>query len=146
MADVGGDGYRGNDMTRNPFTNNPFFLGFEDLERLIDRAGNDGYPPYNIEERGENAYRVTLAVAGFAMADLEITLADHRLVVRGAQENTDERVYLHRGIAGRSFERSFALAKGVDVSGALLANGLLHIDLVRAVPEDVVQSVTIEVR
>jgi len=134
-------------MTRNPFTGNPLLLGFEEIERLIDGASKGaGYPPYNIEENGPEAWRVTLAVAGFGPQALSVTVEGQRLVVRGMQPSEDERAYLHRGIAARGFERSFALAKGVDVSGASLLDGLLHIDLARTTPEDPVQRVDIEVR
>lgn len=134
-------------MTRVSLTSHPFLLGFEDLDRLVERtakSGGDGYPPYNIEQRGEHAYRITLAVAGFAESDLSITLEDGHLVVRGKQvEDSSDRVYLHRGIAARQFQRSFVLADRVEVSEAALANGLLHIDLVRQVPDAVVQEIKI---
>ena len=129
------------------FASHPFLLGFEQLDRLVERtqkAGSDGYPPYNIEQQGENAYRITLAVAGFAEEDLAITVEDRQLVIRGRQESDDEgRVFLHRGIAARQFQRSFVLADGVEVAGANLENGLLHVDLERAEPEAVVQKVAI---
>ena len=120
---------------------------FEQLDRLVERtakSGNDGYPPYNIEQRSEGAYRITLAVAGFAEADLSITLESNQLVVRGRQaEEARRRVFLHRGIAARQFQRSFVLADGVEVSGADLEHGLLHIDLRRAQPETVVRAIPI---
>jgi len=122
-------------------------LGFEQLERLVERTaktGNDGYPPYNIEQASENSYRITLAVAGFAMADLSITVEDNALVIRGRQvDDAEGRVFLHRGIAARQFQRSFVLADGVDVGEAIMENGLLHVDLNRSVPERVVQTVII---
>ena len=134
-------------MTRVSFASHPFLLGFEQLDRLVERtqkAGSDGYPPYNIEQQGENAYRITLAVAGFAEEDLAITVEDRQLVIRGRQESDDEgRVFLHRGIAARQFQRSFVLADGVEVAGADLENGLLHVDLERAEPEAVIQKVAI---
>ena len=134
-------------MTKLTLGSHPFLLGFDQLERLVERtakSGNDGYPPYNIEQRGEHAYRITLAVAGFAEDDLAITVEDKQLVVRGRQsENADERVFLHRGIAARQFHRSFVLADGVDVAGAALEHGLLHIDLRRAVPDSVVHTIKI---
>ncbi len=137
-------------MTRNPFANNPFLLGFEEVERLIDRAaksGNDGYPPYNIEEHAENAYRITLAVAGFSEGDLSVSVEDRQLIIRGQQQDTNEdRVFLHRGIATRQFQRSFILAEGVDISGARMENGLLHIDLTRIEPEQVVRKIKITTR
>jgi HSP20 family molecular chaperone IbpA len=108
------------------------------------KAGNEGYPPYNIEQRGENRYRITLAVAGFSEADLVITVEDRQLVVRGRQRDEGEgRIYLHRGIAARQFQRSFVLADGVEVSGATIENGLLHVDLERAQPDTVVQTIQI---
>ncbi|NNU79535.1 Hsp20 family protein [Halovulum dunhuangense] len=134
-------------MTKANFAAHPYLLGFEQLERLMERtakSGNEGYPPYNIESRGEGAYRITLAVAGFREQDLSITLENAQLVIRGRQEDdTEGRVFLHRGIAARQFQRSFVLADGVEVSGALLENGLLHIDLQRQQPETVVQTIRI---
>ena len=134
-------------MSRVTFASHPFLLGFEELDRLVERtakAANDGYPPYNIEQRGETAYRITLAVAGFAEDDLQITLEDHQLVIRGRQtDEGDERVFLHRGIAARQFQKSFVLAEGVEVEGATLESGLLHLDLRRAEPESVVQTISI---
>ena len=109
-------------MSRISFTSHPFLLGFEQLDQLVERtakSGSDGYPPYNIEQRGEDAYRITLAVAGFAEADLAITLEDGQLIVRGRQaEEDDGRVFLHRGIAARQFQRSFVLAERVEVAEA----------------------------
>lgn len=125
-------------MTRRPLGSHPFALGFEELEDLVERTarGQDGYPPFNIEVRGPDAYRITLAVAGFAEADLSITVEDRHLVVRGRQaEPGEERVFLHRGIAARQFERSFILAERVEVGSAALDRGLLHIDLTRERPE-----------
>ncbi len=134
-------------MTKLSFGAHPFLLGFDQLERLVERtakAGNEGYPPFNIEQSGENAYRITLAVAGFREEDLAITVEDRQLLVRGRQGEEDAgRIYLHRGIAARAFQRSFVLAEGVEVAGAALENGLLHIDLKRAVPEPVVQTIRI---
>lgn len=125
----------------------PHMLGFEQLERLLERSaksGNEGYPPYNIEQTSEFSYRITLAVAGFAEADLTITIEDRQLVIRGRQSDDEhERVFLHRGIAGRQFQRMFVLADGVDVGEAIMENGLLHIDLTRAKPETVVQTINI---
>jgi HSP20 family molecular chaperone IbpA len=137
-------------MTKLTLGSHPFLLGFDQLERLVERtakSGNDGYPPYNIEQRGENAYRITLAVAGFAEGDLSITVEDKQLVVRGKQSEDDgERVFLHRGIAARQFQRSFVMADGVEVAGASMEHGLLHIDLRRAVPDSVVQTIKINDR
>ena len=134
-------------MTKLALGTHPFLLGFEQLERLVERTaktGNDGYPPYNIEQSNENSYRITLAVAGFSEADLSITVEDSTLVIRGRQsDDTEGRVFLHRGIAARQFQRSFVLADGVDVGAATMENGLLHVDLNRRVPEKVVQTITI---
>lgn len=135
-------------MTKLTLASHPYLLGFDQLERLVERTaktGNEGYPPYNIEQRGDNAYRITLAVAGFAEDDLSITVEDRQLVIRGKQAPTDEtRMFLHRGIATRQFQRSFVLADGVDVAGAAMELGLLHVDLTRAVPDSVVQTIKIE--
>lgn len=134
-------------MTKLNFGSHPFLLGFEQLEQLVERtarAGNEGYPPFNIEQRGTAAYRITLAVAGFCEADLSITVEDRQLVIRGRQADAAvERVFLHRGIAARQFQRSFVLAEAVEVAGATIENGLLHIDLCRALPETVVQTIRI---
>lgn len=125
----------------------PHLLGFEQLERLLERsakAGNEGYPPYNIEQTSDLSYRITLAVAGFAEEDLSITIEDRQLVIRGRQRDDSEgRVFLHRGIAARQFQRMFVLADGVEVGEATMENGLLHVDLTRAVPETVVQTINI---
>ena len=134
-------------MTKVTFASHPYLLGFEQLDRLVERtakAGNDGYPPYNIEQRGEASYRITLAVAGFSEADLSITLENNQLVIRGQQADDGAgRLFLHRGIAARQFQRSFVLADGVEVTGATLENGLLHVDLDRDDPEPVVRSIAI---
>ena len=134
-------------MTKLSFGAHPYLLGFDQLERLVERtvkSGSDGYPPYNIEQSGADAFRITLAVAGFSDADLSITMEDRALVVRGRQADEGaERIFLHRGIAARAFQRSFVLAEGVEVAGAGLENGLLHIDLKRAAPEPVVQTIPI---
>lgn len=134
-------------MTKLTLSTYPFLLGFDQLERLVERtakSGNEGYPPFNIEQSSEHGFRITLAVAGFREADLSITVEDRQLVVRGRQGEDDTgRVYLHRGIASRAFQRSFVLADGVEVAGASMENGLLHIDLKRAVPETVVQTIRI---
>ena len=135
-------------MTKLTLGSHPFLLGFDQLERLVERtakSGNEGYPPYNIEQRGENAYRITLAVAGFAEEDLSITVEDRQLVIRGKQaDDSQDRVFLHRGIAARQFQRSFVMADGVEVAGAAMEHGLLHIDLKRAVPDSVVQTIKID--
>ncbi|MDR9394237.1 MAG: Hsp20 family protein [Roseovarius sp.] len=134
-------------MTKLSLGSHPYMLGFEQLERLLERSaksGNEGYPPFNIEQTSENSYRITLAVAGFSEADLSITLEDRQLVIRGRQgDDGDDRVYLHRGIAARQFQRSFVLADGVEVGEAVMENGLLHVDLTRAQPENVVQTIKI---
>ena len=134
-------------MTKLALGTHPFLLGFEQLERLVERtakSGNDGYPPYNIEQTSENSYRITLAVAGFAEGDLAITVEDNSLVIRGRQNDDEEgRIFLHRGIAARQFQRSFVLADGVDVGEALMENGLLHVDLTRAISDRVVQTINI---
>ncbi|WP_164658300.1 Hsp20 family protein [Tropicibacter sp. Alg240-R139] len=126
----------------------PHMLGFEQLERLLERSaksGNEGYPPYNIEQTSDFSYRITLAVAGFAEEDLSITIEDRQLVIRGRQNDDSEgRVFLHRGIAARQFQRMFVLADGVEVGEAVMENGLLHVDLTRARPETVVQKINIK--
>ncbi len=134
-------------MSRMSLFNSPLLLGFDHFERALDRVSkvsSDGYPPYNIEQLSENALRITLAIAGFAMSELAITVEDNQLVVRGKQADDGERVYLHRGIAARQFQRSFVLAEGIDVKEASLDNGLLHIDLVRPPVESRVRSVEIK--
>ena len=135
-------------MTKLAVGTHPFLLGFEQLERLVERtakSGNEGDPPYNIEQTSENSYRITLAVAGFAESDMAITVEDSALVIRGRQsDDGDGRVFLHRGIAARQFQRSFVLADGVDVGEAIMENGLLHVDLTRAVPERIVQTISIK--
>ena len=134
-------------MTKFTLGSHPFLLGFEQLERLVERTAktaSDGYPPFNIEAKSENSYRVTLAVAGFGEDDLTITVEDRQLVVRGHQaDDSGDKVFLHRGIAARQFQRSFVLAEGVEVGAAGLENGLLHIDLTRAEPEQVMQTIKI---
>lgn len=134
-------------MTKLSFGAHPFLLGFEQLERLVERtakSGGEGYPPYNIEAVTEHAYRITLAVAGFRDEDLAITVEDKQLVIRGRQaDDTGERVFLHRGIASRAFQRSFVLADGVEVAGASMEHGLLNIDLRRHVADSVVQTIRI---
>ena len=135
-------------MTKLSLGAHPYLLGFEQLERLMERTAkseNNGYPPFNIEQNGSNAYRITLAVAGFAEGDLSITVEDRQLMIRGRQADEDDgQVYLHRGIAARQFQRSFVLADGVEVSGAAMENGLLHVDLSRAEPEKTVQTIKIQ--
>ncbi|WP_395006234.1 Hsp20 family protein [Cypionkella sp.] len=134
-------------MTKLTFGAHPFLLGFEQLERLVERTAktaSEGYPPFNIEATSDHTYRITLAVAGFRDEDLSITVEDRQLVVRGRQsEDISDRVFLHRGIAARAFQRSFVLADGVEVAGADLDHGLLHIDLRRSVPDTIVQTIQI---
>jgi len=135
-------------MTKLTLGSHPFLLGFEQLERLVERtakSGNEGYPPFNIEQTSERGYRITLAVAGFREEDLSITVEDRQLVIRGRQrDDGEDRVFLHRGIAARQFQRAFVLADGVDVAGAEMENGLLHVDLERALPDAVVQRIEIK--
>ncbi|RYH01440.1 Hsp20 family protein [Salipiger sp. IMCC34102] len=134
-------------MTKMALGTHPFLLGFDGLERLVERTaktGTDGYPPYNIEQTSKGSYRVTLAVAGFGAPDLSITVEDSTLTVRGRlPTDTPEREYLHRGIAGRPFQRAFVLADGVEVGKASMENGLLHIDLNRRPAERVVKNIEI---
>ena len=133
-------------MSSRLFTS-PLFLGFDHLEQMLERAaksGADGYPPYNIEQTSASGLRITLAVAGFSREDLQITKENNQLVIRGRQaEETEGRVFLHRGIAARQFQRSFVLAEGIEVEGASLDNGLLHIDLARPQPEARVRTIEI---
>ena len=134
-------------MARLSLSTSPLLLGFDHFARAIARVSkvsSDGYPPYNIEQVGENSLRITLAVAGFAMSDLKLTVEDNQLVVRGKQTDDDNRVYLHRGIAARQFQRSFVLAEGIEVRGAWLDNGLLHIDLMRPSVETRVRTIEIK--
>tara|TARA_R110002074_G_scaffold73425_6_gene168601 strand:- start:1451 stop:1864 length:414 start_codon:yes stop_codon:yes gene_type:complete len=135
-------------MTKLTLASYPHMLGFEQLERVLERTakgGNEGYPPFNIEQTSDFSYRITLAVAGFAEHDLSITVEDRQLVIRGRQtDDSENRVFLHRGIAARQFQRSFVLADGVEVGEAQMENGLLHVDLTRAKPETVVQTIKIK--
>ncbi len=135
-------------MGKSSFANHPFLLGFEQLDRLAERAAkNDGYPPYNIEQTGERSFCITLAVAGFGDDDLSITLTNGELVIKGAQpDDCNERTYLHRGIAARQFQRVFTLAVGVEVRQAYLEIGLLHVELQRATPEPQVHKIKINAR
>jgi HSP20 family molecular chaperone IbpA len=132
--------------TTRMFTS-PLFLGFDHLEQMIERASktaSDGYPPYNIEQTSQTGLRISLAVAGFTMDDLQITQEDNQLVIRGRQsDDTQGRVFIHRGIAARQFQRAFVMAEGIEVKGAWLDNGLLHIDLARPQPEVRVKTIPI---
>ena len=134
--------------TRLSLFDSPMFLGFDDFERTIDRLkkSSDGYPPYNIEQVSEHNLRITLAVAGFTMDDLDIELEHNQLTVRGKQTDdaSEERIFLHRGIAARQFQRGFVLADGIEVTGASLDNGLLHIDMNRVIPEPQIQKIEIK--
>ncbi len=131
--------------------NSPFLLGFDEIERALDRVSrtaSDGYPPYNIERLPKTAneperLRITLAVAGFTRDQLEVSLEENQLVIRGRQTEERERHFLHRGIAARQFQRAFLLAEGMRVCGAELVNGLLSVDLVRPEPERVIQKIDI---
>ena len=138
-------------MVRVTALTSPLLLGFDDLERALDKVsktGADGYPPYNIERivcdggRPERL-RITLAVAGFTRDELDVTVEESQLVIRGRQSDEETRHYLHRGIAARQFQRTFVLADGMEVMGADLKNGLLSIDLVRPEPERIVKTIAI---
>jgi HSP20 family molecular chaperone IbpA len=126
--------------------NSPLLLGFDQLERTLDRLAKnaEGYPPYNIERIGENGLRITLAVAGFTSDGLTIELVENQLTVRGKQADDSDRIYLHRGIAARQFQKAFMLADGIEVVGARLDNGLLSIDLVRPVVEPRIRTIRID--
>ncbi|MFV3129963.1 Hsp20 family protein [Niveispirillum sp. KHB5.9] len=138
---------RGSDVTtRLSLFNSPFLLGFDQFERTLDRIAknaNEGYPPYNIEQTGPDGLRITLAVAGFTSEDLAVQMEDNQLVIRGKQADDKNRIYLHRGIAARQFQRSFVLAEGIEVVGCNLDNGLLHVDLRRPIPEPKVRTIKI---
>jgi HSP20 family molecular chaperone IbpA len=124
----------------------PFFLGFDHFEREFDRlkkSSGDAYPPYNVEQRGESGLRITLAVAGFGADDLEIEVENNQLTIRGRQKDDGSRVYLHRGIAARQFQRSFVLADGIIIEGATLDNGLLHVEMQRIQPESTARKIAI---
>lgn len=136
-------------MTRIDAFDSPLLLGFDHLERMLDRAAKtsaEGYPPYNIEQISENMLRITLAVAGFTADELQVTLEDNQLIVRGRRNGADDegRVFIHRGIAARQFQRAFVLAEGIEVTGAHSDNGLLHVDLERPVIEPEVKTISIK--
>ena len=134
-------------MTKMTLGTHPYLLGFDRLERLVERAARNegGYPPYDIEKTSENSFRITLAVAGFAPDDLSIVIENRELVVKGGKASVDDerRAFLHRGIAARAFQRTFLLADGVEVTNAGMENGLLHIDLHRAEQKPRVQKIEI---
>ncbi len=131
--------------TRLSVLDHPFFLGFDHFERELDRLKKnaEGYPPYNVEQVGENGLRITLAVAGFAMDDLDIEVENNQLTIRGRQKEDQGRVYLHRGIAARQFQRGYVLADGIEIRGAVLDSGLLHIDMERLQPQSAVRKIPI---
>ena len=133
-------------MSRVSMFNSPLLLGFDQLERTLDRLAKnaEGYPPYNIERIGENGLRIVLAVAGFTTGDLAIELVESQLTVRGKQSEDADRIYLHRGIAARQFQRAFMLADGIEVTGARLDNGLLSIDLIRPTAEPRIRTIRID--
>jgi HSP20 family molecular chaperone IbpA len=134
-------------MNRTVYFNSPFLLGFEHLERLLERtvkSAGDGYPPYNIEQTGEDSLRIALAVAGFAREELNVTVEDRQLVIRGKQTEGTDRNFLHRGIAARQFQRAFVLAEGIEVTGAALENGLLTIELARPKADTITRTIDIK--
>jgi HSP20 family molecular chaperone IbpA len=134
-------------MRRVSIFDSPFFLGFEQFERAVDRvskAGGDGYPPYNIEQSSEDKIRITLAVAGFTREELNVTVEDRQLVIRGKQTDAGDKNFLHRGIAARQFQRAFVLAEGIEVTAASLENGLLSIDLERPKSNTIVRTIEIK--
>ncbi|HUB97206.1 MAG TPA: Hsp20 family protein [Stellaceae bacterium] len=136
-------------MPRLSLFNSPLLLGFDQFERSLDqvsKATADGYPPYNVEQTGEGRLRITLAVAGFTMDDLSVQIEGNQLIIRGRQAEEKDRVYLHRGIAARQFQRAFVLADGIEVAGASLENGLLDIDLVRRAIDGEVRKIAIRGR
>ena len=136
-------------MSRLSLFNSPFLLGFEHFEQALERiskASADGYPPYNVAQIDAQRLRITLAVAGFAATDLQVQVRDNQLVIAGKRDDSPEAVYLHRGIASRQFQRNFVLADGIEVAGATLENGLLHVDLERPLSEPQVRSIAIETR
>lgn len=137
-------------MAKLSFDAYPHMLGFEQLEQLLERtekSGNEGYPPFNIEQTSDRSFRISLAVAGFSEVDLSITLENRQLVIKGKKlQEADTQTFLHRGIATRQFQRSFVLADGVEVGEAFMENGLLHIDLVQNLPMNVIQKIEIKTK
>jgi HSP20 family molecular chaperone IbpA len=135
-------------MPRLAAFNSPLILGFDHLERLVEsvaKASTEGYPPYNVEQTGPEGLRITLAVAGFRREDMDVQIEDNQLIVRGVQPEDDgDKVFLHRGIAGRQFQRRFVLAEGIEVGSATIENGLLHIDLQRPKHESRVRTIDIQ--
>lgn len=132
--------------TRLSLFDSPMFLGFDHFEKTFDRlrkSAGEGYPPYNIEQIADNGLRITLAVAGFGMEDLDIEVENNQLTIRGKQTEEEDRVYIHRGIAARQFQRSFVLADGIEVDSASVDNGLLHIELIRVLPESTARKIQI---
>lgn len=132
-------------MPKFSFSAHPYLLGFDVLEQMLEssaKSNNDGYPPYNIEQLGENVFRISLAVAGFTLAELSVVVEGPQLVVSGAQDQTNTE-YLHQGIATRQFRRVFVLADRIEIAGSNLENGLLHIDLHRSAKENVTQNIEI---
>jgi len=133
-------------QTRISLFDSPLFLGFDQFERTLDRikkTAGESYPPYNIEQIGEDGLRISLAVAGFSASDLDIEVEHNQLTVRGKQGEDEGRIYLHRGIAARQFQRSFILADGIEILGASMDSGLLHIDMKRVVPESAARKIRI---
>ena len=135
-------------MAKLSFGAYPHMLGFEQLEQLLERtakSSNEGYPPFNVEQTSDRSFRISLATAGFSEADLSITLENRQLVIQGKKnQETGTRIFLHRGIATRQFQRSFVLADGIEVGEAFMENGLLHIDLVQNIPTNVIQKIEIK--
>ncbi len=135
-------------MSRLSGFNSPLLLGFDHFERILDRVSKgsaEGYPPYNIEQIGDTGLRISVAVAGFSMDDLSVLVEDNQLIIRGrSSEDDSAKVFLHRGIATRQFQRSFVLAEGIEIKGAALDNGLLHIELERRIPESKVRTIRID--
>ena len=135
-------------MAKLSFGAYPHMLGFEQLEQLLEKttkSSNGGYPPFNIEQTSDRSFRISLATAGFSEADLSITLENRQLVIQGKKnQESDNRIFLHRGIATRQFQRSFVLADGVEVGEAFMENGLLHIDLLQNIPTNVIQKIEIK--
>ena len=135
-------------MAKLSFGAYPHMLGFEQLEQLLEKttkSSNGGYPPFNIEQTSDRSFRISLATAGFSEADLSIALENRQLVIQGKKnQETGTRIFLHRGIATRQFQRSFVLADGIEVGEAFMENGLLHIDLVQNIPTDIIKKIEIK--